>query len=224
VSAIDWTTCMNGFRREFDDREFSRRVALRESYIREIRPIINKKSELRALCPTRYTISQSGSIMTSGPQLTEEMERVHKRLDEIIERIKEYYEREMVRCFVDVARPGAEMTVAYRVRNNNGVLMVDGIDATRFYRESDTSEQLMGMLYMPDEEVMRIQGFGVRNVKDRSCASCHAESLDVYFTSQRDGRTLCQGCFDAQADKGLAKEQGQPMKTKTRHPLDAWME
>lgn len=57
-----------------------------------------------------------------------------------------------------------------------------------------------------------------------TCADCQAGPLTEFHTSKRDGRTICQACFDKRADKGLAREAGQPIRKKTRHPLDAWME
>jgi hypothetical protein len=61
----------------------------------------------------------------------------------------------------------------------------------------------------------------------RTCAECQKAGLTEWFTSKQDYRDLCQACFDQRADKGLAREAGQPLKTATtkkRHPLDAWMD
>lgn len=57
-----------------------------------------------------------------------------------------------------------------------------------------------------------------------SCAQCGKPNLNQTYTSTRDQRDICAGCFEGLQDKGLAREQGQPMKKKVRHPLDAWME
>ncbi len=58
-----------------------------------------------------------------------------------------------------------------------------------------------------------------------TCAECQAGPLTEFHTSKRDSRTLCRACFERRADKDLAKEEGQPLRTTNkRHPLDAWME
>ena len=74
----------------------------------------------------------------------------------------------------------------------------------------------------------------VRRHQSIICAECQAGPLTEFHTSKRDSRTICQACFDKRADKGLAREAGQPLllssdvkknpSQKTRHPLDAWME
>lgn len=51
-----------------------------------------------------------------------------------------------------------------------------------------------------------------------TCRQC-SQATDHFFTSQRDGSALCATCFEGREAKGLARE-----TTKTRHPLDAWME
>lgn len=56
-----------------------------------------------------------------------------------------------------------------------------------------------------------------------TCAQCGKPNLNMTYTSTRDQREICVGCFDALQDKGLAREHGQPMRKKARHPLDAWM-
>lgn len=190
MSAIDLTACMNEFIREFDDRSISRRVALRDSYIREIQPFINKKVELRALAPKVYTITQTRALITSGPQLSEEMERHDRMLDEMIAHIGRCYEREMMRCFVDVARPGTDMTVAYRMDVHGERPRLTPLSASQLYKQCDHA----------------------------SCRQCGQVS-EHFFTSQRDQTSLCEKCFGDRESKQLAKE-----VTKTRHPLDAWME
>lgn len=57
-----------------------------------------------------------------------------------------------------------------------------------------------------------------------TCAQCNKPGLKQTYTSTRDGREICAGCFEGLQDKGLAREQGQPLKKKARHPLDAWMD
>lgn len=57
-----------------------------------------------------------------------------------------------------------------------------------------------------------------------SCAQCGKTGLKQTYTSTRDQREICADCFEGLQDKGLAREQGQPLKKKARHPLDAWME
>jgi len=57
-----------------------------------------------------------------------------------------------------------------------------------------------------------------------TCAQCGKTGLKQTYTSTRDQREICADCFEGLQDKGLAREQGQPMKKKARHPLDAWMD
>lgn len=57
-----------------------------------------------------------------------------------------------------------------------------------------------------------------------TCAQCGKTGLTQTYTSTRDQREICADCFEGLQDKGLAREQGQPLKKKARHPLDAWME
>ncbi len=57
-----------------------------------------------------------------------------------------------------------------------------------------------------------------------TCAQCGKTGLKQTYTSTRDQREICADCFEGLQDKGLAREQGQPLKKKARHPLDAWME
>lgn len=42
--------------------------------------------------------------------------------------------------------------------------------------------------------------------RSKSCADCHAGNLQVYLTSQRDGRTLCEACFAKRKEARQAKE------------------
>ena len=89
----------------------------------------------------------------------------------------------------------------------------------------------LGAFRLTDQERRRIghRLLGITDIEDPlvpqpSCAQCRKPNLNQTYTSTRDGREICAGCFEALQDKGLAREQGQPMKTKARHPLDAWMD
>ena len=38
------------------------------------------------------------------------------------------------------------------------------------------------------------------------CAKCGAGDLEHFYTSKRDSRTLCAGCFEQRVERGLARE------------------
>ncbi len=38
------------------------------------------------------------------------------------------------------------------------------------------------------------------------CARCGAGDLEHFYTSKRDGRTLCAGCFAQRMERGLVRE------------------
>ena len=39
-----------------------------------------------------------------------------------------------------------------------------------------------------------------------TCARCGATNLEHFYSSKRDGRTLCAGCFQRRAERGQARE------------------
>jgi len=56
--------------------------------------------------------------------------------------------------------------------------------------------------FTDDEELMRAELMPTR----ATCARCGAGDLEHFYTSKRDGRTLCAGCFAQRMERGLVRE------------------
>ncbi len=47
------------------------------------------------------------------------------------------------------------------------------------------------------------------HIDTKDCRACGKPDLDHWFTSKRDGTTLCEACFTVRCGTGLAKEDPQ---------------
>ncbi len=46
-----------------------------------------------------------------------------------------------------------------------------------------------------------------------TCARCGAGDLEHFYTSKRDGRTLCVACFEQRVERGLVREAAAQTRT-----------
>jgi len=47
---------------------------------------------------------------------------------------------------------------------------------------------------------------GATTVTPAACCDCGARSLEHFYTSKRDGRTVCASCFAQRVERGLVRE------------------
>lgn len=99
-----------------------------------------------------------------------------------------------------------------------------GIEAGRLV--IDHATRLSGGQFTILVELDRRAGLFPASTKPQSCAECHDSNLANWYTSKRDGRTLCEACFKNREGKQLAKEvEAEPVQRhgwqpKYGHPLD----
>ena len=107
--------------------------------------------------------------------------------------------------------------------------LIDAFNGTLSNTRIEVREGQLRAVPISDEELYRPFSDGSRRpyvpfTPLPTCAQCGKTGLKQTYTSTRDQREICADCFEGLQDKGLAREQGQPMKKKARHPLDAWMD
>lgn len=131
-----------------------------------------------------------------------------RRLSTAVQRLEEREERE---------RDIAAMQRASGLQL--GVDWARGVDFSSFW-DAVTLTPLQ--VHNPNGDMRRAPATPTTQ-QPKACTQCHAAGLTAYHTSVKHLDTvLCPACFEQRADKGTAREAGQPVRTRSKkpHPLD----